>query len=894
IWSLGCSTGEEAYSLAMLAIEEREAAASRREVKVFATDIDQQALNTANNGVYRPEVANELGEERAERFFRHTGDGLEVVRPLREMIVFARHDSLSDPPFSRVNLLVCRNLLIYLDAPRQAQLLAQIHFSLEPDGALLLGASETLGRMASAFEPVDGLRRLYRKRVVDLPDEIRRLPLRDGFAARYRAPPPADTRRSAMGAMKAHVLSCIAAEAAPPSLVVTQDGRLLFSFGDLSAYAALPSGELTTDAASFLHEPLRPLLMLGLRKASTEGEAGGGVYSNSILLGEAESRRRVRVDVRRLRALADESPNFLVNFVDEERPAPERGAGEEEGSELQSEYVASLESELRVVKETLQETIEELETSNEELQSSNEELIASNEELQSTNEELHSVNEELQTVNAEFQQKIIELTDISNDFDNILRSSEVGLIFLDDHLQIRNFTPTMASLMPLVEHDIGRPITAFSMPFDVPDLGAICRDVMERRQLYSREVQGPDDRVFVFNVFPFLTGADRPSGVVIKATEITALRDADKALQRSEGQFMALLDLTPVPMIFASKSLQIVRANAKLCELLGYRIDELLDRPLSSLFRRVSARSIDELKGLAQDEAEPFEAVARDGRRFPVELSVGEVGADADALAPIALRDVNAAQRAEQALKAAMAKLKRSNKELERFGAVVAHDLKEPLRAVIGYAKLLASDAEQSLDAQNREFLQRIVNGATRMQALIDDLLALASIDNDDTPVALANIGDLVAEARERLATVIDQSGAAVTVKDMPTLQVNPRALVQLFQNLIANAIKYRSEMPPNIVVSARRRRGAWEISVADNGVGIASEHQQRVFDIFTRLHARTGEGTGVGLAIAKKIVERHSGEIWVDSTPGEGSTFIFTLPNALDADAAAGEGAGS
>ena len=878
MWSVGCATGEEAYGLAMLAVEARERANAVRPIKIFATDVDQRALNVASAGVYSASTLGGVSEERRERFFVRKGDDYQAIPELRELIFFARHDALIDPPFARLNVVCCRNLLIYLEDEAQVELLGNLAYALDPNGRLLIGSSDATSHLSDAFVPLDGVERIYSRRSSVAVERkptvgaLRSRPWRD--ARSLRRPPLSGV------SLKTHVLSSIAAEVAAPSLVVTEACRLVYTFGDLSAVAKLPNGEMTQDACNYLLPPLRPLLPLSVREAARLER--GAVTSQLVLVGDGPSARQIRMDVRALPPLAEEPPYFLASFH-ETSPSADAAAPPAEGAD-ETGYAARLEVELQRVKDTMTVAVERLEISNKELQLSSDHLAAANEELQSSNEQLIAANGRLEQQNRALQARISQLIEVSDDFDNILRSSEVGLIFLDGNLNIRRFTPTMATLMPLVEHDVGRSILAFHLPFNIGRLDELCARVMATKKGLVREVEGPERKTFVFNVFPFVTEDEHTSGVVIKVTDISAARAADEARRRSERQVLSMLDLTPVPMVFVSGDLQITRVNAKLCELLGYRQEELTRRPLSSLFKSADPMaSLSELRSQMAERSGPFLAEARDGRAFPVELAIGDAPAGGEGDAPIVFRDLDASRRTEDELKQALAKLRSSNKELERFGSVVAHDLKEPLRAVMGYAKLLASDARDALDEQGRDFIDRIVRSAGRMQLLIDDLLSLASVDSDERPMRDTPLEEVVAEAKERLAAMIDQTGAAITVTKLPTVAINRQAVVQLLQNLIGNAIKYRSDRPPNIAIAARRRRDSWEIAVSDNGVGIDQIHQQKIFDVFTRLDNRRSAGTGIGLALAKKIVERHKGEIWVESTVGEGSTFYFTLADAPD-----------
>lgn len=887
IWCAGCSTGEEAYTITMLLTEVCQELGRRANFKVFATDIDQNALEIAGAGSYRRHIEDEISQDRLEAFFEDNGTGYDVRRFLRDKIVFAAHNVVEDPPFSRIDFLSCRNLLIYLESFAQRQLLAQLHFALVKNGYLFLGPSESLGQMSEAFETLDESVRLFRKRTADSP-RMMRLHSPVDYTSRFRVSAQngvtATPRASASRHLpNEHILQFIAANVAEPGVVIGDDNRLVFTFGDITEVVRIPAGEITLEAFAMISDDLRPVTVSTVRQARSKEE---GPIVKDTVIGERDARRACRIRAWRLSADGDSTATVLTYAI---RPLAAANAPDDDELQIpdQTEYVRTLEAELLVTRQSLQETVEELETSNEELQSSNEELIASNEELQSTNEELHSVNEELHTVNTEFQQKIKELTQVSADFENILETSEVGVVFCDRDLSVRKYTPAAAKILPLLEHDIGRSILTFNMPFKIPDLEELCRQAMSARTALSREVVANDGSIFVFAVFPFMAAPELVTGIVIKLTDISALREADAAKMRSIEQFEAVLDLAPVPMLVVDSAAVIQKANQALCDLFAYKLSELVGRPAASLFGGSSeifngVASVEDFAAAAATRSEDGRlllGVARDGRSFPVTLEFGATAADPASLSPIIVRDLEAGARVETELKSALARLKQSNRELERFGSVVAHDLKEPLRAVVGYSKLLKADASRQLDDEAQRYLDRIVAGSLRMQLLIDDLLTLASVDSDETPRRMTPLSNLVSIVRERLATVLDQSGAALKVETLPDWLVNPNTMTQLFQNLIANAIKYRSDEPLNIYISATIREDSLMLSVRDNGIGVPDEYRERIFEVFTRIGPKDKDGSGIGLAICKKIAEQHGGEIWVEANPNGGSVFKIRIP---------------
>ena len=889
IWTPGCSTGEEAYTLSILFAESFERLDKAHKLKIFATDVDEKALSIASTGRFNEHIAAEIRSDRLERYFEKKDGIYEIDNRLRKKVIFARHNLLVDPPFTRIDLATCRNVLIYLAPPAQQHALYSLNFSLRHSGKLLLGPSDSLGELSDAFNAVDESRRLYSKSSLIKPRPLR-VPAMAGSARNAEFNVVSPVRQVGGDATHSGVLSAlehIANNFARPCAYLSSEFQLLYSFGDISDYLKVPVGGFTQDFLKLVHSDLSPVISASLRKVAATGVSWA--CSTTTRSGDQPD-ERVEIEVSPLKRNNEAKPQFLVFFNRANRPADEESVPPRNIDESVREQLAELDHELNITRENLQATIEELETSNEELQSSNEELLASNEEIQSTNEELHSVNEELQTVNSEFQAKISELMALTNDFENLLKSTEIGTVFLDPELRIRRYTPAVHNFFPIVDHDIGRPITHFQSPFEGVDLEAEARKVAAGGQTISREATDNRGRTYLLRFLPFITTSKTVEGTVITFIDTTELSEAGIALKRREQQFNALLDANPMPIVAIEASGKIRLANPLLCGLFGYAPQELLDRPLSCLFQDSdlfgpsdSASHIaSKLKALAKSRRVELTGVLRNGDTIPVALRYGEMTISDEVLFPIGIEDLSNDQNIEAQLSAAQSELERTRQELDQFGSIVAHDLKEPLRSIAGFSQILREDLEDDLDDQSKDYISRINAGVGRMQALIDDLSRFASVENDQSTFRRVDTGAIVKDSIARLHSLLEPSGAAVFFDNLPKVRADARQLELVFQNLIENAIKYRGDSPPNIRISADDDGACWTFRVRDNGIGIKQEHQERIFDIFARV-TTVGKGTGVGLAIVKKIVNHHGGEIWVDSEYGRGSEFVFTVPKSAE-----------
>ncbi len=892
-WVAACSTGEEAYTLAMLVQECQDRFETNREMKVFATDVDHRALETAANGVYPDLIAADLGPARISRFFKQRGDCFEVVRSLRERVIFATHNLLRDPPFTRLDIVTCRNLMIYLQPEAQKRALAQFHYSLRPNGHLLLGSSESVSELRHAFETVHEKHRIFAKANQASVPIVRHSGAHD-IAARLQKPLfTADALRRAPDSPVLNAYEYLASQYAPAGLLVTDEFEILHSFGDVSDFVSFPTGAFSPDVSRAARPEVRIAVTTALHRAMKRED--GFVYKD-VRIQRADDVRIVNIRVARLPSRAERS--LLIVLFEDQRSEPRLGPAAEEFNlnEQHSARIRDLEQELQQTRENLQATIEELETSNEELQSTNEELLASNEELQSTNEELHSVNEELYTVNAEYQSKIDELTRLTNDFENLLRSTDIGVIFLDRDLRIRKFTPAVRESISLVDHDIGRPIQHFSLNLSDARLAARVQGVIDTGQPIESEVHDPSGRWLLMRILPFLRERGQIDGAVVTLISIDRLKRSEEARADSERFLRSTLDALNSEIAILDAAGQIIAVNRSWKEFgRGNRYAAENDGIGTNYLEicRKAARAADDDGRTAAAVVDGLESLLRGERsEFSIEypchspteqrwfqLSATRFQGDGAGRVVVSHRDISDRRNAEEALRRTNQRLLRSNSELEQFASIVSHDLKEPVRTIRGYARLLRGSAAQ-LDDESRANLQRIESAVGQMESQVDALLRLSRLAAGELERSAVDVGVVLGEALRVLEPKIAESGAHVSIAPMPTVWANHDMLREVFQNLIDNAIKYRAAGAAKVAIEVQSKDQDWVFGVSDNGIGIATQHHQRIFEIFKRLpEARAVPGSGIGLSISKRIVECHGGRIWVESEIGKGSTFYFALP---------------
>jgi two-component system, chemotaxis family, CheB/CheR fusion protein len=528
VWVPGCATGEEVYSLAIILREQAEQSRSRAKIQIFATDIDEAALAVARNARYPDTLLQGVSKERLERFFTSEGTSYVINKPIRDMCVFSSHSVVRDPPFSRIDLISCRNLLIYLNSELQGHVIPIFHYALKPNGFLFLGTSENISQHGDLFTSVDKKNRVFQRRedgaaLPHLPVLFRR----HGGAGRGSAETKEPTGRSLRQSVEARVLE----RYAPAHVVVTREGDVINYSAGTGKYLEPPPGRPSRALMAMARKGLR----LPLRSALHEAiESQRTAVRDNVELEADDKGELVKISVEPLRDNENESL-YLVVFSDLRPPAPEERPAKQRKAKARDGNLEQLERELRETRERLQSMAEEYETAIEELKSSNEEMVSVNEELQSTNEELEtskeelqSVNEELQTVNHELTVKIDELDRANSDLRNLYESTDVAIVFLDRELVIRSFTPAVTRIFSLIPIDRGRPLTDIAHHLDYSELPQDIQQIFGARQPLERRVNRRDGTAhYIVRALPYWTGSGRVEGAILTFSDVTSLAQAE-------------------------------------------------------------------------------------------------------------------------------------------------------------------------------------------------------------------------------------------------------------------------------------------------------------------------------------------------------------------------------
>lgn len=534
IWVAGCSIGPEAYSLAILIREYLNKVNKSYNIKIFATDIDDEALNIASSGIYSAEIEENISVERLRNFFVKVGDKYQVNKIIRDMVIFAKHDLIKDPPFSKLDLITCRNLLIYLNRKMQQNILSYFHFALNQNGYLFLGGSEAIGESERFFNTVNSKWKIYSYSGDTKLPRLNNFSMNkigsyvheknSGFLGYNTSRVPNYMEKSIERVMK-HLQETYI----PKGLIIDEMYELVHVIGDVNNYIRIPSNKLSLNILKMIRSDLSIAVSTAVHNVLREGNE---LKYRNIQLKNLEGYTELTLIVKPF--IDEKTQKKFVTILFEEHILGDQIEHEEEFELNTKTYqrITDLEQELKYSNENLQAVIEELESANEELQATNEELLASNEELQSTNEELQSVNEELYTVNSEYQLKIQELTEAHDDINNLLTITNVSTIFLDRNLCIRRFTPAVKNQVNIIDSDIGRPISHISWNMKYEELLRDIQEVLKTLTPKEKVVMGLVDNWYSISIFPYLAGDSMIKGIVINIRDMTEVKRKDAQIKK--------------------------------------------------------------------------------------------------------------------------------------------------------------------------------------------------------------------------------------------------------------------------------------------------------------------------------------------------------------------------
>lgn len=899
-WIAGCATGEEAYSLAML-LAEHPAHHDGIPVQLFATDIDERAIAFARAGLYPESITADVSAQRLRQFFTPDRSHFRVSKPIRERVLFAVHNVLRDPPFSRVDLVSCRNLLIYLDRSVQSQVLQMFHFALQPGGYLLLGSSESAEAAGELFTPVDKKNRIYRaNRVTTAVRPPISMPvMQQGGVSAATYPGPVQPLPQALpfSALHHRILELYA----PPSIVVDTDANILHISEHAGRYLRFARGEPSYNLIMLVN----PALRLQLRAALFQALRGNSEVTTESI--EFTPEAHVRIVVRPYRR-SEDAPEFaLVVFEEAAAGAAADAFSPRTQPAAQDSLLVHLEDELHRTKQELRSTVEqseasteELKASNEELQAINEELRAATEELETSKEELQSLNEELFTVNAELQAKIEETSKAKDDLQNVIASTGIATVFVDREMRIKRYTPAATELFNVIPSDVGRPLHDITHRLDYPQLADDTIAVFDSLQLIEREIRGINGRFFLTRLSPYRTTDDRIEGAVLTIVDISALRRAEQLVRSSEERLhLAAQSTNDFAIIVQDMDGSVVTWNKGAERIFGYGEQEMVGQTLDRLYlpeeREANESASERRRALNDGRAEDERwYVHKSGARLYCSGVITPVASDSFSGFAKIVRDLTE-RKGTEALEQRKISLERSVRQKveaasrlkDEFLAVLSHELKNPLNLIHVKADMLdRAPSTQGLPVV-RDAADAIRRSVISLAKIIDDLLDLSRVRTgkltlERSRVDIASITAQVASAIEADASAHQVSVEVAGVAEPFFIDADAVRFEQILWNLVSNAVKFT---PPGgrVTLQLSRESDHACIEVRDTGRGIEAAFLPNVFDMFSQAegaHRRHSGGLGIGLALVKQLAEMHGGRVEAESAgAGKGARFRVWLP---------------
>ena len=588
VWIPGCSTGEEAYSLAIIFKEvvEKINPYGGFSLQVFATDLDNDAIETARKGLFPVNIEADVSPKRLSRYFSKTDDGYRINTEIRESIVFAQHNIIMHPPFTNIDIISCRNLLIYLDPELQKKLLGLFYYSLNPEGILLLGNSETLGTQSHLFTPENSSLKIYKRGNSNLNPELFDFP--SSFSRSKLAINENKMPDKPIMNIQTLVDQLLLNQFSPASVLVNENGDILYISGSTGKYLEPAVGKANLNIFAMLRPGFQNDFSIAFRRVVIKNET---VILHNVKIGANGSTIALNVTIQWVNKPEALLGKILIVFTDVAKTSENKTHSKSDKKNAGSAREKELEEELQHTREEVQNIMEEMQTSQEELKSTNEELQSTNEELQSTNEELttskeemQSLNEELQTVNAELQSKVDDYSRVNNDMKNLLNSTDIATLFLDKELNIRRFTDQATKIFKLIKSDIGRPFTDQVSQLIYPDLAEDAIEVLRTLIFIEKQIPTKDGKWFSTRIMPYRTFDDRIDGLVITFINISDLKEAEEKLKETDQFNRLLLDSFPDVVIKLSTDWKIHEFNSEAEKVFGKKHDDVINRNYLELF----------------------------------------------------------------------------------------------------------------------------------------------------------------------------------------------------------------------------------------------------------------------------------------------------------------------
>lgn len=804
-----------------------------------------------------PEAALDgVNKDVKSRYFRHKEHSYEIVKSLRDMVVFSRHNIFDDPPFLRLDLISCRNVLIYFNNKLQNTVLSLFHYSLNPKGLLFLGKSEALGQSSNLFQSESNKDKIFKRKLLSSNPFHKVTKLSYNSITRIDSPSAAikDTK-------KTHELSdAIINALSPDSLLIDENMDVLRIYGNVQSYTQLAAGDASTNLSSLARKEIRQELKALVYKVIRENKESALLTKRLSINGQ---NHKVNISIKPLQ-LRNSSENVLLISFEKQKKIIEHESSDKTNNS--NPIINELEQELSATREHLQTVVEELETSNE--------------ELQSTNEEMQSTNEELLTVNEELQVKSSELSFINENLDNVKESIDIPLLVVNEDLVITLYNKAAYDIFILDDESQGTALTSIATKIDVPNLRKNVMSVIKKGKAFLKQLETDSQKTYFNRILPFRDDQGNVKGAVLTFIDNTHEQATFKKLQESQERYDLAIEGSNAGIWDWNIRNGDMHWSKLFKDLLGIRRKNFT--PSMNAFEyRIHPED-------RRDVMDILQAHLDRGFEFNVEFRMqkeddcfvwmharGQATWDSNKKPVRMTGSVYDITERRQAIE----HLSKTNESLERFAYVCSHDLKEPARLIESFVSLFKADYSETLDSKAKEYLHYIEDSSERMQEMIKGILLYSQLENKNTKYDEIDLEEELVRVMENLKLSIDESQANITYDDLPQIKGDRMQLFQVLQNLISNALKFCKEKKPLIYISVYDEDKEWVIRIKDNGIGMKPEHTHKIFNVFQRLnHREDYSGSGIGLSICQKIVSKHGGRIWVESELGVSSSFFFTI----------------
>ncbi len=917
IWVPGCATGEEVYSISICLIEVLDGVMPQPPIQIFATDINAIAIEIARTGIYQRSAVENVSSERLRRFFVPTAGDYQISKSVRELCVFARHNLCSDPPFSRLDLIACRNVLIYFGATLQKKVMQNLHYGLNPSGFLLLGTSETTNTAIELFTPIDKKHKIYAKKLsLSLPNLD--FPKISDLTYNSHQPQPSIDLPATELHLKQIADEIVLQRYAPAGLIVNANLEILEFRGDTSPYLHPAPGKSSLKLMKMVQVSLRAELRTAIHQGRKLNQSIDRVVE--LKIDDAPDRSNfVRVEVIPFRLPSTEDDYLLILFERVTPPAPVELRSTLKPAQRKAKQTLieleniQLRQELAAIQEQLQTIIDEQEAANQDVRAASEEILSSNEELQSTNEELETAKEEIQganeeliTVNEELRSRNQEATQLNNDLINILSSVQLPILIVGTDLRIGRFTPMAERIFNLIATDIGRSFSNIRHNLNIPDLDLAILQTIDTMTIYQQEIQDRSGRWYHLTIRPYKTRENQIVGATIVLVDVDELKRNEQEIQAARDYAAAIVETVREPLIVLDRDLCVVTANRAF-----YQMFQLAPTQVEGLAIDTVGNGRLQIPGL-RSRLEDLLHRNTSFQDFEVELCGDPNGSQTMLLSGqqvlntddwqlilLAIEDITDRKQIETErttlaqAQAARAAAEAASLAKDSFLSMLSHELRNPLSAIMGWSRMLLSGKLNP--AQIQRGLEVIDRSATTQNQLLEDLVDLSRITNQKLQLNIDRI-DLEPVIIATLATVA-LAAAAKNIQIEQQLDPSPHQVLgdpsriqQILWNLLTNAIKFTDPGGQIIVclssspATPSAPTAYAQIQVSDNGKGIDAEFLPYVFDRFRQAEnfsPHLENGLGIGLAIVHHLVKLHCGTITVTSQIGQGSTFTVQLPLA-------------